>query len=136
MVASLLRPGGWWAMVWNVFGDDSRPDPFHDATNVLLNGPASPSAGTRGVQFALDTAARRAALERTGAFEAIEHRSQAWSLVLDADQTLALYRTYSNIVIRPDREAVLAELHRIARDDFGGRVTRNMITSLYIARRA
>jgi SAM-dependent methyltransferase len=31
-VARLLRPGGWWAMVWNVFGDSSRPDTFHDAT--------------------------------------------------------------------------------------------------------
>ena len=42
---------------------------------------------------------------------------------------------YSNINIRPDREAVLAELGRIARDEFRGRVTRNMTTSVYIARR-
>src|SRR6185437_15257048 len=28
-VARVLRRGGWWTMVWNVFGDDSRPDPFH-----------------------------------------------------------------------------------------------------------
>jgi len=24
-IAELLRPGGWWAMVWNVFGDDRPP---------------------------------------------------------------------------------------------------------------
>jgi SAM-dependent methyltransferase len=24
-IAELLRPGGWWAMDWNVFGDDNRP---------------------------------------------------------------------------------------------------------------
>ena len=36
-VARLLRPGGWWAMVWNVFGDCSRPDPFHDATKCCLS---------------------------------------------------------------------------------------------------
>ena len=30
-VAKLLRQGGWWAMVWNVFGDSHRPDPFHEA---------------------------------------------------------------------------------------------------------
>jgi hypothetical protein len=47
----------------------------------------------------------------------------------------ALYGTYSNINVRPDREAVLAELRRIAGDEFAGRVTRNMITSLYVARR-
>jgi hypothetical protein len=55
--------------------------------------------------------------------------------VLDPDQTAALYATYSNINIRPDCAAILVELARIARDEFHGRVTRNMITSLYTARR-
>jgi hypothetical protein len=50
-------------MVWNVFGDDSRPDPFHEATKALLNGPSSPSAGARNKPFALDAEARMAALE-------------------------------------------------------------------------
>jgi SAM-dependent methyltransferase len=134
-VAELLRPGGWWAMVWNVFGDNSRPDPFHDATKALLDGPSSPSAGSRSIPFALDADARVAALERTGAFDAIEFQASAWSLVLDPDQTVALYATFSNINIRPDREAILAELGRIARDEFRGSVTRNMTTSLYTARR-
>jgi SAM-dependent methyltransferase len=134
-VARLLRPGGWWAMVWNTFGDPSRSDPFHETTKLLLNGPASPSAGTGDMPFALDTEARLAALERTHAFDTVEHRNTAWPLVLDPGQTVALYATYSNINIRPDREAVLTELGRVACDEFQGRVTRNMITSLYIARR-
>jgi hypothetical protein len=74
-------------------------------------------------------------LERTHTFDSIEHRASAWSLVLDPDQVVRLYATYSNINIRPDREAILAELGRIARDEFQGRVTRNMVTSLYMARR-
>jgi SAM-dependent methyltransferase len=134
-VAKLLRPGGWWAMVWNVFGDDSRPDPFHEATKELLGAPLSPSAGTGNVPFALDADARLAALEQTGVFDAGEHRTRGWPLILDPDQTVALYATYSNVNIRRDREAVLAEVGRVARDEFHGRVTRNMITSLYIARR-
>jgi len=134
-VAELLRPGGWWAVVWNVFGDDGRPDPFHEATKALLNGPSSPSAGARSIPFALDAEARMAALERTRAFDAVEHQTSAWSLVLDPDQTVALYATYSNINIRRDREAVLAELGRVARDEFHGYVTRNLTTSLYIAQR-
>jgi hypothetical protein len=76
-----------------------------------------------------------AALERTHMFDNVEHRTSAWSLVLDPDQTVALYATYSNINIRPDRETVLAELRRIAREEFQGRVTRDMVTSLYVARR-
>ncbi len=134
-VAELLRPGGWWAMVWNVFGDSHRPDPFHEATRLLLGGPLSPSEGNGDTPFALDIEARLAALERTHLFDNVEHQARPWSLVLDPDQTVALYVTYSNINIRPDREAVLTELNRIARDEFQGRVTRNMVTSLYVARR-
>jgi SAM-dependent methyltransferase len=135
-IASLLRPGGWWAAVWNVFGDDSRPDPFHEATKELLGAPASPSVGERGIPFGLDCVARLAALKRTGAFDVIENRTRRWSLVLDAEQTVKLYATYSNVTARLDREAVLAEIGRIARDLFMNRVVRNMATSLYIARRA
>ena len=135
-IASLLRPGGWWAAIWNVFGDHSRPDPFHEATKTLLEAPSSPAAGEGGVPFGLDAAARLTALRRAGAFDVVENRTSAWSLVLDADQTVALYATYSNVNARPDREAVLAKLGRIARHEFEGRVVRNMTTSLYIARRA
>jgi SAM-dependent methyltransferase len=135
-VARLLRPGGWWAMVWNVFGDSSRPDPFHEATRMLLDGPRGPSAGTHGIPFALDNTARVEALRQTGAFDLIEHRSGAWMLELDADQTVALYATFSEINARQDRQTVLTELRRIARDKFQDRVTRNMMTSLYIARRS
>lgn len=134
--AGLLRPGGWWVMVWNVFGDTGRADPFHDATKVLLDGPSAPSEGKDGrPHFALDAEARIAALQRTGAFDTILHRSEPWTLTLDPDQTVALYATYSNISIRPDKDAVLAELGRIARRDFSDGVTRNIVTSLYIARR-
>jgi SAM-dependent methyltransferase len=134
-VARLLRPGGWWAMVWNEFGDPDRADPFHEATKMLLDGPMSPAAGDGLLPFALDVKARLAALEHTGAFDVVEHRADPWSLVLDPDQIVALYATYSNINIRSDSGTVLAELGRIARIEFNGWVTRNMITSLYIARR-
>jgi SAM-dependent methyltransferase len=134
-VAKLLRRSGWWAMVWNTFGDQHRPDPFHEATKSLLDGPSGPSAGADATPFALDAQARLAALERTHAFDSLDHRTSTWSLILDPDQTVALYATYSNVNIRPDREAVLTELGRVARDEFDGRVIRNMVTSLYVARR-
>jgi trans-aconitate methyltransferase len=34
--ARLLRPGGWLALWWTVFGDHSRPDPFHEALQPVL----------------------------------------------------------------------------------------------------
>jgi SAM-dependent methyltransferase len=134
-VADLLRPGGWWVMVSNVFGDPDRPDPFHEATRLLLGAPLGPSRDDRDIPFALDKDARVDALKRSRVFDCIVHRISSWTLVLDPDQTVNLYATYSNINIREDRKAVLRELGRIAREEFQGRVTRNMITSLYMARR-
>ena len=134
-VAELLRPGGWWAMVWNVFGDNSRPDPFHEATKALLQRALRPFSGVPGysVRSRCRSPHRSAGANRL--FDAIEFQASAWPLVLDPDQTVALYATFSNINIRPDRKAILAELGRIARDEFHGSVTRNMTTSLYTARR-
>jgi len=136
-IAGLLKPGGWWAAVWNVFGDDSRDDPFHDATQSLFKDDAdSPSRGVGDLPFGLDVGQRTGALERAGVFGALEHRIERWPLALTADQTVALYATYSNVTARPDRDWLLAELGRIARETFGGRVVRNMTTSLFLARRA
>ena len=135
-IARLLRPRGWWAAVWNVFRDDDRPDPFSLVARELLGEPTNPFEDKKGMPFALDKDARLEALNRTGAFDIAEALTTTWSLMLDADQTMALYATYSMISTRPDREAVLSELGRIAREQFGGCVTRNVTTRLYIARRA
>jgi SAM-dependent methyltransferase len=35
-IASALRPGGWWAPFWNIYGDPTQPDLFHEATLELL----------------------------------------------------------------------------------------------------
>jgi SAM-dependent methyltransferase len=139
-VAEALKPGGWWAMVWNVFGDPERADPFHDATDALLNdGPRGPSlAGCPTDAVALNGNARRSGLGRNGSFEAINHQACGWDLVLDPDQVVALYSTFSNMNARPpdERRVVLAELRRIAAaPPFSGRVVRNMVTILWTARR-
>lgn len=134
-IARLLRPGGWWVAAWNVFGADSRPDPFYEATKNLLEAPDIRSAGKRGFPFALDSAARLAALKRNGSFDEIDSMASQWSLTLNADQMMALYGTYSNVIGRADREELLAEIGRIAREDFGDRVVRNMTTTLYVGRR-
>jgi SAM-dependent methyltransferase len=33
-ITRALRPGGWWAMWWIVFGDPFRPDDFHEASQA------------------------------------------------------------------------------------------------------
>ncbi len=80
-IGRLLRPGAWWAEVWNVFADDSQPDRFHEATKNLLLTRTSPSAGERGIPFGLDSVARLAALKRIGAFDFAENKTSRWSLL-------------------------------------------------------
>jgi SAM-dependent methyltransferase len=134
-VADALRPAAWWAMVWNVFGDPDRADPFHEATDALLNdGPRTPShSGPPRAAFS-----GMSAFGRNGRFEAITNEVRPWELVLDPDQVVALYATFSDMTARPpdERRVVLAELRRIAATPpFCGRVTRNMLTILWTARR-
>ena len=126
-------------MVWNEFGDPDREDPFHEATFALLDdGPRSPFQGLPGQRsFALNVNARRSAFGRCGRFSDLAWERRFWDLVLDPDEVVALYATYSHMTARPpdERRAVLAKLREIAADQFAGCVTRNMVTILYTARR-
>ena len=133
-VARVLRRGGWWAAVWNVFGDDSLPDPFHDATHSLLSGPASPPAGQVGVPFALDAPARLAALEQAEAFEAIEHQTAVgrWSSTPSRLSPCTPPTPTSPLApIAPKCWLNCNGSPSIS----SGRVVRNMTTVLYTARR-
>ena len=138
-VATLLRPGGSWAMWWNVFGDPERPDPFHEATHELLSGlsrtPSEPQSWRH--PFALDREARVADLEAGGAFDDIVCEVIRWTLVLDPLGVRALYATYSqfSVVEEAERTRLLDALQDIAATRFAGRVERNMCTPVYTARR-
>ena len=59
-----------------------------------------------------------------------------WTLTLDPPGVRRLYATYSNVTALPvaERERLLDGLETIARERFGGVVTRNMTTALYVAR--
>jgi SAM-dependent methyltransferase len=139
-VARLLRPGGWWAMWWNVFGDPDRLDAFHDATqSILAPLGRSPSAGNDNKPpFALDVDARYAQLSETGEFSEIAHEMIRWTLTLDTAGVKGLFATFSEIARLPfeTRREVLEGLARIASESFGGRVEKAMITSIYTARRS
>lgn len=136
-VARLLRPGGHWAMWWNVFGDPAG-DAFHDATQDLLRAvtPAPSLASARHPAFPLEAEARLAELSMAGFVDATFDLTR-WSHGFDAGQTMALYATFPHIRQLPDadRERVLFELGRIVDHKFNGLVERPLLTPLYIARR-
>jgi len=141
----LLRPGGAWAMWWNVYMDPDRPDPFRDAVAPMMKALRSeapafrsdpPEALPRGLAMALDAEARRAELAAAG-FTAIEHARLRWQTVLGPAGVRALFGSFSLMRdVAPERaRAFLDRIEQIARHDFGGRVERACTTVLYTARK-
>jgi SAM-dependent methyltransferase len=87
-VRRLLRPGGWWAMWWNIFGDPAQPDEFQRASKVLFSALDSSPFGGGGLHHALDVEGRTGELAAAG-FEEIQHKAFRWTTVLSTDQVLA-----------------------------------------------
>jgi SAM-dependent methyltransferase len=133
-----LRPHGWIALWWTLFGVPDEPDAFIAATSPLLEDlDASPSAGVDGAPpFALDVEARQRALKRAG-FDDLRHETFRWSAAWDTAGIRALYASFSPIarLDRDRREGILDGISSIADEEFGGRITRTLVTSLYTARK-
>jgi len=136
---SALRPGGWWAMWWTLFGVPGEPDAFIAATTPLLEGlDASPSSGAEGrpARHPLDTEARFAALEVAGLRD-VEHEVVTWGASWDTGGIRALYGTFSPIArLEEDRrDEILDGVASIAEHEFGGHVERTLLTSIYTSRK-
>jgi SAM-dependent methyltransferase len=139
-VARHLRPGGWLALWWTVFGDPNRPDPFDKAIGPMLNELAPELCLDEFVgktPYALDARARTADIDATGGFGPVEHHIVAWEGHHDAVGIRRLFATYSPWLALPEarRTPVLDALERIARENFGDAVVRPYLTSLFLARR-
>lgn len=136
--ADVLKPGGYLALWWNVFGDTEREDLFHEATVGILGALSrSPSDPKDAIPFALDTAARRSEIVSSGAFDEPSYEVHRWVLWLNTQQVGALYATFSSISRLPaeQRSTILEQLMEIAEREFDGKVARNMVTPIYVARR-
>jgi SAM-dependent methyltransferase len=139
--ASVLRPGGWLALWWTVFGDAARPDPFERALRPMFAELAPElqfDAFAGATPYALDVEARITEINSTGAFEPVEHHVVPWEGHHDAAGIRALFATYSPwlALAEPTRIRVLDELERIARDDFGDEIVRPYQTVIYLAQRS
>jgi SAM-dependent methyltransferase len=125
----VLRPGGWAASWWTVFGDPDRDDPFRDATAHVL---APTSAG-----FELDIEARCADLGRGARLVDVGAEAIRWTARLDTVRLRALYASMIAVRSQPERERrrVLDAVVDIAEREFGGVIERPFVTVLYTARR-
>jgi len=135
-IARVLRPGGWWAMWWNLFFGAPRNDEFYKASRPFLRGlEVSPSSGLQGrPPFALDTEIRIANLRAVG-FKNIEVETIGWTVSFDTARMIKLYRTFSPIsTLDPgDRQRLLDNLRQLSDKQFGGKVVMRITTPIYTA---
>ena len=139
--AGHLRPGGWLALWWNIFGDPrGRPDPFEKAVGRVLDEHApqlhfDAFAGT--TPHGLDAAARTAEIDATGRFGPVEHHVVEWEGHHSARGIRDLFATYSPFLALPEgqRTTTLDEIERVALEEFDDAVVRPYVTSLFLAQR-
>ena len=155
-VGRVVRPGGWVALWWTIFGDVSRPDPFREATQPLIhtatsvNSPApkpappspaqsaaSPQKVERRPMFELDLDQRQQDLRAQAGLENVEGELIRWTGRMTPSQVRGLYGSMI-LILRLDprvREPLLDRLEEIAEEDFGGAVERPFITSIFTGRK-
>lgn len=136
-ILTLLRPGGHWAMWWNIVHDAAH-DPFSRAVLPLLGDISLPPSlsGPDHEHYSLNTRMRLAELRNAG-FVSAEHVMFTRTVPMTAADLRALYATFS-MVRRLDearRADVLDGIEALANERFGGRIERSFRTPLYTARR-
>jgi SAM-dependent methyltransferase len=132
-----LKPGGHFAMWWNVYHNSAEPDAFGRATEHLFSGvEQDPNATSGKPAFALDVAARLGELRNAG-FKDAEHKLLEQQVTFTPESLSALYGTFSRVRMAPEetRARLLSEAERIVRDAFGGSVTRTVACSAFIGRK-
>jgi len=138
-VFEALRPGGWWAMWWNVYGDPEEQDAFAEAARAFFRSlPTMRSWDMeRGGAFTVDAPARLADLARAG-FVDTGARVARWPCTMDADQIVALASSWSVAAVMgaEERKALLDGLRDLVDREFGGGVKRTFLTPLYVGRKA
>jgi len=131
--ASLLRPTGSLALLWNIHVDIERGF-FADSEEVYariapeLLGPSRPGRAS-------ERTARAREIEASGCFGAVETRSTPWRAQYSVPRYLDLLSTYSDhIGLDPEtRTELFTELGALIRRRYRGRVDKRYETIVYVA---
>lgn len=136
-ILAALRPGGHFAMWWNIFHDRDEPDAFDRAAEHLFDGvEQDPNATAKRPAFGLDVASRLGEMRSAG-FVDVRHRMFSQTVTFSPERLASLYGTFSRVLMAPEatRTRLIQETQRIVREDFGGAVERRIRCSAFLGRR-
>lgn len=138
-IACCVRDDGWVALWWSIWGDPDRPDSFHDALVPVLRAKAphliDAEAGANA--YISDIAARVGEIKAVGAFGPVDEEVILWDGTHDPPALRAMFATFAAWIALPEplHSELLDDVELLAREKFGGSVTRPYRTVVYTARR-
>jgi SAM-dependent methyltransferase len=136
-LAALLRPSGWMAVWWTVFGDPERPTEFRSRLTDLY-GEHLPDErrDPTDVPVPLRVDWWTDELQAGGWFDVVDVELIRWEHVLTGDGARRLFGSFPNVNEMPvqDREAFLAAIGDLVDSSFGGAVIDPYVTAVYLAR--
>lgn len=137
-IGGLVRPGGWLAAWWTVFGPAGKRTPFRDRLDSVYRDllPAEPGYASS-LPYALDTDRWRRVLTAGGWFGDVAVDAIEWHQELTAHTARDLWSTFPNIaeLAPPDRERFLTRLAALIDHEHGGTVVDPRLTVVYTAAR-
>lgn len=135
-LARALRPGGWLAAWWTIFGDPENVTEFRWALDEIYERRMPDERHDLTVaQGPLVTESWTAELEAGGWFHVEQVHRIRWSYDLTAERARRLFGTFSNVMAldQADRRALLDEIADLV-DAHGGTVPDPYVTAVYLAR--
>jgi SAM-dependent methyltransferase len=139
-VARALRPGGALALFWNVHVHSDASEGFFEAVQEIYereapeivkpedhNGPPLPD----------EVPDRTGEIESSGMFGDVTRRNYRWDETYDTESYLRVLNTYSgHRSLRGDtRERLLCGIADLIDNEYGGRIVKGYMTTLYVAHR-
>jgi SAM-dependent methyltransferase len=134
-LASLLMPDGWLAVWWTHFGRPDVSTPLSLAIDEICERHQGPPVPTSVQTLEVENVVR--VLGEGGHFEVVSVEIIEWEMTHTAAELRRLFATHSpTLALAPDaRTALLDELEAMVNGRFGGGVTRQYLTPVYLARR-
>ena len=135
----LLRPGGWLAVWWTVFGDPRANPPWrYELDNLFLRCLPHERRDPAEIPEPLRVEARTAEIGAGGWFGPTQVEIIPWEYELTPVAARRLFATFPGIRLAPapQREAFLDALGELVAGQPGGVVTDHYVTALYLAQRS
>ena len=138
--AAALHPGGSIALLWNEHVHSEASAGFFEAAQRVYEREAPEIVkpeDSRGLPRPDEVPDRAGEIEGSGVFGGVTKRAYRWDEAYDAEGYLRVLSTYSGHIDLDEakRERLFRGIARLIEDEYGGRIVKGYLTTLYVARR-